>query len=268
MVDPNIRPALIEDRGTYLRRFERLAASSRPREAQRCRPLVALPRPKLTGRRRRRRLLGSGSRGASCSRTARHGAEGWTASGSARVTAPDCDGRRHRREPGDAFGAGLLAWLWRFNRLDKLAVRHLGATRARGSPHVRRRSRSGAMHPRLGMGARRRPTSTACLTEPARPRVHHERKRLASLEFDEVSKIYGADVWAVHDLTLTVHHGEFVVLVGPSGCGKTTALRMLAGLEQITAGEIRDRRSARQRNAHRASVTSRWSFRTMRCIHT
>ena len=62
---------------------------------------------------------------------------------------------------------------------------------------------------------------------------------MASLEFDEVSKIYGADVWAVHDLTLTVHHGEFVVLVGPSGCGKTTALRMLAGLEQITAGEIR-----------------------------
>jgi multiple sugar transport system ATP-binding protein len=62
---------------------------------------------------------------------------------------------------------------------------------------------------------------------------------LASLEFDEVSKVYGSSVWAVRDLTLTVHDGEFVVLVGPSGCGKTTALRMLAGLEQITAGEIR-----------------------------
>ena len=62
---------------------------------------------------------------------------------------------------------------------------------------------------------------------------------MASLEFDDVSKIFGTSVWAVRDLTLTVRDGEFVVLVGPSGCGKTTALRMLAGLEQITAGEIR-----------------------------
>ena len=62
---------------------------------------------------------------------------------------------------------------------------------------------------------------------------------MASLEFDDVSKAYGGEVWAVRDLTLTVNHGEFVVLVGPSGCGKTTALRMLAGLEPITAGEIR-----------------------------
>ncbi len=62
---------------------------------------------------------------------------------------------------------------------------------------------------------------------------------MASLEFDEVSKTYGTGVWAVQNLTLTVDDGEFVVLVGPSGCGKTTALRMLAGLEQITSGEIR-----------------------------
>jgi multiple sugar transport system ATP-binding protein len=62
---------------------------------------------------------------------------------------------------------------------------------------------------------------------------------MASLEFDEVRKTYDGDVWAVRDLTLTVNHGEFLVLVGPSGCGKTTALRMLAGLEQITSGEIR-----------------------------
>src|SRR5437588_6978913 len=44
---------------------------------------------------------------------------------------------------------------------------------------------------------------------------------------------------AVRELTLTVGEGEFVVLVGPSGCGKTTALRMVAGLEEITSGEIR-----------------------------
>jgi multiple sugar transport system ATP-binding protein len=62
---------------------------------------------------------------------------------------------------------------------------------------------------------------------------------MAALEFDQVSKSYGRDVWAVRQLDLTIDDGEFVVLVGPSGCGKTTALRMLAGLEQITEGEIR-----------------------------
>jgi len=62
---------------------------------------------------------------------------------------------------------------------------------------------------------------------------------VASLEFVGVSKTYGKSVDAVRDLSLTVDDGEFVVLVGPSGCGKTTALRMLAGLEEITAGEIR-----------------------------
>lgn len=47
------------------------------------------------------------------------------------------------------------------------------------------------------------------------------------------------EVYAVHDLNLEIHDGEFLVLVGPSGCGKTTALRMVAGLEDITSGEIR-----------------------------
>jgi multiple sugar transport system ATP-binding protein len=62
---------------------------------------------------------------------------------------------------------------------------------------------------------------------------------VASLEFEGVSKSYGASVQAVCDLTLAVRDAEFVVVVGPSGCGKTTALRMLAGLEEITSGEIR-----------------------------
>ncbi|HEU5216465.1 MAG TPA: ATP-binding cassette domain-containing protein [Gaiellaceae bacterium] len=61
---------------------------------------------------------------------------------------------------------------------------------------------------------------------------------MAALEFDDVSKFYGSGVVAVRNLSLTVNHGEFVVLVGPSGCGKTTALRMLAGLEDITSGRI------------------------------
>ena len=47
------------------------------------------------------------------------------------------------------------------------------------------------------------------------------------------------EVYAVHNLNLEIHDGEFLVLVGPSGCGKTTALRMIAGLEDITSGEIR-----------------------------
>ena len=61
---------------------------------------------------------------------------------------------------------------------------------------------------------------------------------MAEIQFLDVSKEYGGTV-AVRDLTLTVGEGEFVVLVGPSGCGKTTALRMVAGLEEISVGEIR-----------------------------
>jgi multiple sugar transport system ATP-binding protein len=62
---------------------------------------------------------------------------------------------------------------------------------------------------------------------------------MAGITFDDVSKIYGDDTRAVSDLSLEVHDGEFVVLVGPSGCGKTTALRMIAGLEEISEGQIR-----------------------------
>src|SRR5437762_6037848 len=61
---------------------------------------------------------------------------------------------------------------------------------------------------------------------------------MAEIEFVHVSKSYG-DTPAVRDLNLKVGEGEFVVLVGPSGCGKTTALRMVAGLEEITDGQIR-----------------------------
>jgi multiple sugar transport system ATP-binding protein len=61
---------------------------------------------------------------------------------------------------------------------------------------------------------------------------------MANVLYDHVTKEFG-DVVAVNDLTLNIDDKEFIVLVGPSGCGKTTALRMLAGLEEITKGEVR-----------------------------
>jgi ABC-type sugar transport system ATPase subunit len=61
---------------------------------------------------------------------------------------------------------------------------------------------------------------------------------MARVVFDAVTKRFG-DVVAVRDLSLQVEDGEFVVLVGPSGSGKTTALRLLAGLEALTSGELR-----------------------------
>ena len=61
---------------------------------------------------------------------------------------------------------------------------------------------------------------------------------MADITFDEVSKVFGDDIRAVDGLSLHVADGEFMVLVGPSGCGKTTALRMLAGLEEITSGTL------------------------------
>src|SRR5512136_1904887 len=60
---------------------------------------------------------------------------------------------------------------------------------------------------------------------------------MASVTFDHVTKKFG-DVIAVNDLNIEVADKEFLVLVGPSGCGKTTALRCLAGLEDVTDGKI------------------------------
>src|ERR1700761_4677644 len=58
------------------------------------------------------------------------------------------------------------------------------------------------------------------------------------LVLKHVRKRYGADQWAIHGVDFTVRHGEFFSLLGPSGCGKTTTLRMVAGLEDITEGDI------------------------------
>ena len=62
---------------------------------------------------------------------------------------------------------------------------------------------------------------------------------IATVEMEQVNKVYPNGFEAVQDLSLDVAEGEFMVLVGPSGCGKTTALRMVAGLEDITGGTLR-----------------------------
>src|SRR5690606_181470 len=66
----------------------------------------------------------------------------------------------------------------------------------------------------------------------------HGGVRMAKIVLDRVDKVYSGGVKAVDGLDLEIHDGEFMVLVGPSGCGKSTALRMIAGLEEITAGKI------------------------------
>ncbi len=62
---------------------------------------------------------------------------------------------------------------------------------------------------------------------------------VAEITLESLTKVYSDGTKAVTDLDLEVGAGEFVVFVGPSGCGKTTALRMIAGLEPITSGEVR-----------------------------
>ena len=61
---------------------------------------------------------------------------------------------------------------------------------------------------------------------------------MASLKLNHIYKIYSGNVTAVSDFCLDIEDKEFIVFVGPSGCGKSTTLRMIAGLEDITSGDI------------------------------
>ena len=61
---------------------------------------------------------------------------------------------------------------------------------------------------------------------------------MAEIKLERVTKVFAGDVNAVDGVSLTIESGEFMVLVGPSGCGKSTLLRMLAGLEEVSDGEI------------------------------
>ena len=62
---------------------------------------------------------------------------------------------------------------------------------------------------------------------------------MCTITLDKIVKSYGAGTPAVQGVSLEIHDGEFVILVGPSGCGKSTVLRMIAGLEDISSGELR-----------------------------
>ena len=75
----------------------------------------------------------------------------------------------------------------------------------------------------------RKPHNAAC----------EERGSVAEVTFDGVSKVYPDGTRAVDSIDLEITDGEFMVLVGPSGCGKTTALRMVAGLEDISEGQVK-----------------------------
>ncbi|HEV3472767.1 MAG TPA: sn-glycerol-3-phosphate ABC transporter ATP-binding protein UgpC, partial [Actinomycetota bacterium] len=71
------------------------------------------------------------------------------------------------------------------------------------------------------------------------PSARSKGGRMAEIALDSVSKIYPGGTTAVDEIDLNIDDGEFMVFVGPSGCGKTTALRMVAGLEAISGGEVR-----------------------------
>src|SRR5437667_236338 len=64
-------------------------------------------------------------------------------------------------------------------------------------------------------------------------------KAVAGITLQTLTKVYSDGTKAVSELDLDIGDGEFVVLVGPSGCGKTSALRMIAGLEEITEGAVK-----------------------------
>lgn len=74
--------------------------------------------------------------------------------------------------------------------------------------------------------------------ESARRRAFPRQRNMATVTLKNVKKIYDNKVTAVHDFNLEIADKEFVVLVGPSGCGKSTTLRMVAGLEEISEGEL------------------------------
>jgi len=90
---------------------------------------------------------------------------------------------------------------------------------------------------------------------------------MATVNLEKVSKVYPNGLPAVSELDLDVAEGELMVLVGPSGSGKTTALRMVAGLEDITSGTLRMGGKA-VNDLPRRTATWPWCSRTTPCTRT
>ena len=90
---------------------------------------------------------------------------------------------------------------------------------------------------------------------------------MASVSLQHIYKVYAGGVTAVSDFNLDIKDKEFIVLVGPSGCGKSTTLRMVAGLEEISDGELYIGDKLVTTLLRRIAI-SRWCSRTTRCIRT
>ena len=89
---------------------------------------------------------------------------------------------------------------------------------------------------------------------------------MGAVHIDDVRKTYGY-MEVLHGVTIDIADGEFVILVGPSGCGKSTLLRMIAGLEDITSGEISIAGNVVIRSLPRIA-TSRWCSSPTRSTRT
>ncbi len=90
---------------------------------------------------------------------------------------------------------------------------------------------------------------------------------MASVSFKNLEKVYSGGVRIVKDFNLDIKDGEFIVFLGPSGCGKSTTLRMLAGLEDITGGEISIGGQV-VNNLEPKDRNIAWYSKAMRFIHT
>ena len=88
---------------------------------------------------------------------------------------------------------------------------------------------------------------------------------MAEVKLKNITKKYG-DVIAVQNMNLTISDNEFLVLVGPSGCGKSTTLRMIAGLEEITGGDIYIGDNIVNEKILKIEM-SQWYSKTMHYIH-
>ena len=91
---------------------------------------------------------------------------------------------------------------------------------------------------------------------------------MAEIVLDHVVKRYPDGALAVDDFNLEIADGEFIILVGPSGCGKSTTLNMVAGLEDITAGELHHRRRRWSTTRRPRTATSPWCSSPTRSTRT